>query len=310
MKVCSFLIKRSLSAAATETVDPAATETVDPEGWKVPLAWNLARGGEEGKELGLQGLSKYVHSVPTGELSPNLIEKLKGALNAKNVPFFPTKRHLGGWLPSWGVSLAKKYPGIRALLEARLGGSTDELLQKAHPEKGIIFGSRSPAVIAHELGHASGISPHGNVLWGLPSQIGRAVGPSAGMFYAGYKANPEDNFFKTLGKGALRGSATSLLFGSPVLLEEARASLRGLRGLKAIGHPIGPSSKFMGAAGLTYLLSSGVSGATYGALGASVGRWLGRRKLQRILEEKQKKTQATAVPVAAGLPAGQAPNEL
>jgi hypothetical protein len=150
----------------------------------------------------------------------------------------------------------------------------------------VLTGSKPPpAIVAHELGHSSG----SKALLRLHNLGQMAIGP-AGALAGILASDPDESMGKSVGRGALYGAAAGGTVGLPMLIEEARASLRGLRGLEAAGmrRPLMANSrKALALAFGTYLLGALGGGALSGASMAPLGRW-GKGSWRETQREKGK----------------------
>lgn len=152
------------------------------------------------------------------------------------------------------------------------------------------------AILAHELGHSSGR----NIL-SRTQDMTHTIGilgeysPYAAMLGSFATYDPEDESIKGKLKNIAKGTALGSAAAAPQLIEEARASLRAIKGLKAIGASparISAARRLLLKAFGTYAWN-GLGGSALGALGGVSLGWGLRRKLvdahqaKKAVETKQ-----------------------
>lgn len=212
--------------------------------------WRKAKGGEAsapwnqamvGGLLGGTAATGAALAVPTKDpITPELFEKMKAALGARSdMQFMDVEKH-----PMGKASPANPYGKYNAFVE----GIGDEAPPRVWARKGA-----PSAVVAHELGHASGKLPGWyKGLQAFSRGAGTPLGLAAGLGGA-LALDPES----TAAKAA---PYAPVALAAPMLAEETRATWRGLRALKAAGR-----SRLGGLARLIVPLLG------YGAVPAAVG---------------------------------------
>jgi hypothetical protein len=121
-----------------------------------------------------------------------------------------------------------------------------------------------PALLAHEMGHASGLG-RSKVYNKITGSAGKAVGA------AGTLASV---FAPAGSKGEKAGIATVALSQATTLAEEARASIKGLRGMNKAGIKAKGSKMLLAKAFGTYLVQAGLTG------GLIAGAYKGKRMIK------------------------------
>lgn len=162
-------------------------------------------------------------------------------------------------------------------------------------DKEVRVSARTPIeMIAHEVGHATGLREKAPWL-ALPETIYRTLAVRGAPFYSGYVANKflkdkSDNQSAMRGalKGGLIGAGTAGVVGLPMFAEEARASLRGLKGLKELG--LSPTQLKIARRSLlatfaTYLTTMAIQGVLGGS---TVGAYHGFKNKRLAAEKKEK----------------------
>ena len=159
---------------------------------------------------------------------------------------------------------------------------------------GIIYGSdvRSPAVAAHEMGHATG----SNMLLPVEATQMNLSPLFSGLMASTMAAHTLRNQPTGLGSSLARvgltgaiGAGAGLLFHSPTLIEEGRASLRGLKALRDAGFSdkdVTKAREDMWNAYKSYLSHSALRPAAYAALGT--GAALGISGLRTLLAKRRR----------------------
>jgi len=227
--------------------------------------------------VGVAGAGKGATKLhgSSGTLGPGGVKKLRKAMNA---PVAVTKG-----------TAAISAMGGGAYMTKEIGSATEHYgrgaarAQKASKGQGVIAvrgGKKGPAsLIAHEMGHASANTKGmRSKTWQKAIQHGRAAGGVAALVTGGLMGARKGDRSRTRDfvEGGAVGAATNLAGAAPQIFEEGRASVRAVRGLKAIGHS--RKGRIMAglanAAGLsTYVGLSAATGIGSGVLGAGIGRY-------------------------------------
>lgn len=127
--------------------------------------------------------------------------------------------------------------------------------------------------VSHELGHLTGKGLSiNNKAWNKAYMLGRGplplLGGIAAGFVAGSKGKKNESMGVTARRGAGYGAIAGLVGGSPTIIEEGRATVRGLKHLRRIGVRGGRfwrAAGGMALAGASYPLALGGVGAIAGA---------------------------------------------
>ena len=160
-----------------------------------------------------------------------------------------------------------------AILEKKLKGG------KIVPEKRVL--SREPlgaGILAHEFGHLTGKwrDKFQKLKKLLP--VTAAASLLGAPYLAGKATDPDDTMGRAALKGGLIGSGVGLAGTAPKWAEEARASLRAIRGLRKVKAPIGRAALGLGSAFGTYAAPGLLFGAGTGIIGALLRRARARAK--------------------------------
>ena len=156
---------------------------------------------------------------------------------------------------------------------------------EAHVKK-----TSSEAVIAHELGH--GKIDQGKPAKAIARALLKAGSKPAGLItgaVTGYKAGKKesnDENYKESNLSKYSGALISTAMKSPTLINEFRASKKGLNIMKELGYDKNAISKGKNRlikAGLTYV------GSTLGAAGTSQALHYGGKKLAKWIKEGKEK---------------------
>lgn len=200
-----------------------------------------------------------------------------------HVTNFPHYHPPGRYAPDWyvkNIGIPLKQP----LLFDRLSPETFRSGYVAsHP-------ALNRALIAHELAHASGPLKY-SLISNLYKGLG-LVGPGIPLV-TGYRAAEGEELGKDVRKGALTGGLTGLVTGAPSLLEEARASAKGLGALRKLSPQmispaeIASGKKALLKAWLTYFLNYAGGGLASGAMMGGIGHTVKARK--KWFEEQKKR---------------------
>lgn len=238
-------------------------------------------------------------STASGKLTPEVISGLRSVMKSRSPVFHAASMPAG---QSAAIARVAGMGGGAAMLPATAAGLnfarrvlTPQQLEAMRAAGSSVFvggAGANPAMLAHEIGHTSG--------WALPkskwgarlytgSRLGAMVSPLAALGLSAYTAKPEDTALRSAGKGGLTGGGLGLGLSAPMLFEEGRASLRGLRALKTLG--LSPAARRAARGALlrafgTYGATAVLPAAGIGILGALLGRWVKRRRLAK----KQKAT--------------------
>lgn len=175
----------------------------------------------------------------------------------------------------------------------RLGGESFRSRIGGRDLGEVLIKKRTPDfVLAHELGHARNrpfwSSRRVSKINQLSQGAGPIIGGGAGAIWAALGADPEESSLRTGVKSGLKGALTGVIVHSPQLVEEAQASLYGLRGMHRANVPIRNIMRAipgLGALYATYLMR-----AILPAAGIAAGVGLSARETKKqILEDELRK---------------------
>ncbi len=304
MKAAYFLIKKAVEL--TKEVAQPATPAAKQPSLKKELATVLGLGAAATAATGWAGVH-LMGGLNHEKQDPAFRSKLRKAMNAEAIPHLIVDK-------SPPVPAATTFAGrFRQGIETTYGGNTPASMSKYMApaeaiehhatlrlppamaklpsrdvtkavdmlkERGYVLGSphMDPAVLAHEYGHLTGSK--GLHKFYHPSMRMMSLSAPLSAAVAGATTDPNESAAKGLGKGALKGAAISLLAAAPHLAEEARASIRAMRGMRAAGATpamLAKGRSQLTQAFLTYLATPVVKGTTSGAVGAAIGRKLKSR---------------------------------
>jgi hypothetical protein len=242
------------------------------------------------KELMRPAIKKHLLGGP--ELQQGDIIRLRKALGAEKIPIvhdspLPGMEGSPHYMPPEGPKLSRTFGG-------KGSGPT---FPKGTEEHGYIYVPKKThaEILAHEMGHGTGL---GKSKWyKYPAMAGRVFGGLLGLPAAAYMAyagaDPESSALGAAGSGALTGALTGAVASSPVLFEEARASYRALKGMKALGVPTSRLMKAVGRLGGafgTYAFGATVPAAVWGATAGSYGRYKQQtEEREKAREERSEK---------------------
>lgn len=280
-----FLIKRAL-----EEVE----QKQDPSFWGIPGA--AALGVIPGAALAVSQLStaKMISNLENVKaMDPVMRGKLRRAMGGEHVPhlrphytdpYTLQRARSGAFIGGSGTPDVAVNPILDALEKERgvpYLNAKDAKKPFADPRlraklrAGFLYGDlKAPEIFAHELGHATGwkglhkLQPYSRGAMMLGGPVSTAV--AAGM------ADPNKGYGESVLRGGLTGGATGLLMSSPALAEEARASLRAMKALKAVGASPELIRRARGNllnAFSSYLAVAALPHASSGMVGGALGRW-------------------------------------
>ena len=266
-------VKPSTIAKAVKSMKPMAPKIAkekedDPAARDNAVIGSAVKGTAIAAGVGtLGGVAAGISGAHEKPMSLRNIAKMKRKMGVKGVPIVKNpQQHMFG-------------PGLGQMFSAY---ASPDVVEKLHgkvdmPERarkrGVIFSHTggAPSIIAHEMGHAG---PTGSKLqkasmgvYGYSKAFGIAGGGAAGGYIAKQMARKGEDPKTTARRGMIAGGIGGLIGGGPMIAEEARASYRAMKGLKAVGH--GPKQLLhagltLGAAGATYLASAAGGGAAVG----------------------------------------------
>lgn len=215
--------------------------------------------------------------APMGQ---SFLEGIKGSTSIDPLSPEETKRLMqeiiGGEIPH--IPVEDLHPFLQAQLQENAAfippGKIAEILgidPKKYP-KGVIAGNpefmKDPAIFAHELGHAGSFKGLGKHLLRarIPASLGLAATPIMSGLLAGREVKKDETspLSRAASFGVGGGSAAAML------IPEAEASIRGIRGLRGIGRSgLGGPKKRLAHAFATYAVPSLAAGI--GAPAAAFG---------------------------------------
>lgn len=200
-----------------------------------------------GIAIGLMGageasVAASILPVLKKEIPDELFEKFKNIDDVTRKTHF-TKSGIPGSFPKTMVDWGKKNRAIGEVIMAHSGYSPMELEAKGKHQV-VIGGNIDPYITAHELGHIRG--PLGKSRALAKIYLAGKAAPLLPILGAGTLALSnkkfKEKYGKEIGYGAAGLSAATL---APILIEEARASVKGLADAKKV---LGPSYSKMTAA--------------------------------------------------------------
>jgi hypothetical protein len=206
------------------------------------------------------------------KLSPEMTKALKKSMGATDVDLInprsmlPPQASHADVLRSSGAIPKREGLGLRASAPGR----RRRLISVPHKAMALAEGT---GPVSHELGHLTGKGLSiNNKAWHKAYMLGRGplplLGGLAAGFVAGSKGKKTESMGATARRGAGYGAVAGLVGGSPTIIEEGRATVRGLKHLRRIGVKGGRfwrAAGGMALAGATYPLALGGVGAMAGA---------------------------------------------
>lgn len=179
--------------------------------------------------------------------------------------------------------------------ELRSAGLSEKTIEHLVRRGGVATGAGSPtAILAHELGHATGWRPPQFIQYAKKLMRPAMV---ASPILAAHMVGPESSTLGAAGKGALIGGGLGGAVMSPVLAEEIRATMRAIQGLRQTGmlapQQLAAARKMLGLRGAlgTYLAGALLPTAGLGAIGATYGRRAALAKKEETARRLQKALQ-------------------
>lgn len=262
---------------------------------------NAGIGAAAAAGLGAIGAPAIAAASKEDPISKKEVDKLRKAMKANRVQITDmgegaARSHGAAYMPphvprkAGGTGKAAPfYQGMYDAVKGMMGAEPDATSARRRGFASVPGGEKgSPHLMAHELGHASKANKKWslrNPKWSSAVTLSRSLGPVASGIAAGtlaYKGKGEsDDVGKEVRRGAAIGAAGNLVASSPHLFEEARASVRGARGLKAIGKSKKYVRRFgrnMAGAFGTYLIGAAAAGGAAGSVGAAIGRYKREQK--------------------------------
>lgn len=280
----------------------------------------MGAGGTLAASLAASGISKdQLSKIMKVEFDPEEAEKLTQSLNKKaegmgvkvvKDPFFGNSAYVG---TGGGKKVRDKIAYLKK--KARKGGTMGKIsgkladtletmsgkgseVYKNLGKDAIVLGNlNSPAIEAHELGHAANFRGRGKGIgklahsnYGLGTWSG-AAGAATGWYTGKKAARAEAEGKKTSTWNKVAPAVVPLAFQAPILASEAVASKKGLKMLKEAGaskEAMKAAKKQLGHAYNTYLANSALQTASgLGAHQISKGIELNKIRKARKKEENE-----------------------
>lgn len=226
-------------------------------------------------------------------MSGEQLDKMRKAMKAKKVPISDISDRARSAMgaaafPPHVARNATEGSGLsRGLAEgvtaAISGGVPDPKNAKRRGYVAVSGGAKGdPHLIAHEFGHVGGKKSRvgfRNPTYAKVVPLTRMLSSPAGAV-AGYVASKtrksDGGATKETAIGGAVGAGAGVAVATPLLAEEARASIRGYKGVSAAGLGKGSKARYvkrMGRAWGSYVAAASVIGASSGMLGSGVGRY-------------------------------------
>jgi hypothetical protein len=252
------------------------------------LGAGIAIGGANmGAVVGTELAGKRLRYQPFSRIA-----KMKRVLGARGVPIVEDSVSPIPWIPGGAfVPPGQASEAVSSSPFSLFKLKVSKMKERLANKKGLVLHPRggSTPMLAHELGHASGAD------WKNPTRaiayaLGIPVGVLAGLALGMYRSRPDESAGGAFGRGALEGGAVGTVAGLPMLYEEGRASLRGLRAMRGAGYrpaQLARSKGELGLAFLSYLTAAAGSGAAAGGSARMLGRWVKAKREERQQQKNE-----------------------